>query len=210
MGSSLQLAGYDFVIIGILLLFTIRGFWVGFLCQITTLVALLLGYIIAGQYHDKLFPFLRGVTENPHAVFWISYVILFAITYVVIMLIGRVLAKVVEMTIAGWFDKLLGGALGLVKAVILVVILNMVLSGVLSPEHTMLRNCFFSPYLKQGTEIFQSFIKDDAMRDAFSPKKPAIPEKKPAKTEKAPKRSADGVRPFVPTQFPEDEPAPVK
>lgn len=203
MSSSFQLAGYDFVIIGILLLFTIRGFWVGFLRQITTLVALLIGYIIAGQYNDKLFPFLRGVTEDPHVVFWISYVILFAITYVVIMLIGMVLAKVVEMTIAGWFDKLLGGALGLVKAAILVVLINMVLSGVLSPEHKMLRSCFFAPYLKQATEIFQSFIKDESIREAFSPKKPAIPEK-------SPKRSADGVRPFVPTEFPEDQPAPVK
>jgi len=37
-----------------LLLFTIRGLWIGFLRQITTLIALLVGYVIAGQYHDKL------------------------------------------------------------------------------------------------------------------------------------------------------------
>ena len=203
MGGSFQLAGFDFVIIGIMLLLTIRGFWVGFLRQITTLVALLLGYIISGQYHDKLFPFLREVTENPQAVFWTSYVILFAITYVVIMLMGKVLAKVVELTLAGWFDKLLGGALGAVKAVILIVLLNMVLSGVLAPENKMLRNCYLSPYLQQATEIFQSFIKDEKFRETFSQKMPAI-------SEKEPERSADGVRPFVPTEFPKDAPAPVK
>ena len=203
MGGSFQLAGFDFVIIGIMLLLTIRGFWVGFLRQVTTLVALLLGYIISGQYHDKLFPFLREVTENPHAVFWTSYVILFAITYVVIMLMGKVLAKVVELTLAGWFDKLLGGALGAVKAVILIVLLNMVLSGVLAPENKMLRNCYLSPYLQQATDIFQSFIKDEKVRETFSQKMPAI-------SEKEPERSADGVRPFVPTEFPKDAPAPVK
>ncbi len=203
MGSSFQLAGFDFVIIGILLLFTIRGFWVGFLRQVTTLVALLLGYVIAGQYHDKLFPFLREVTENPHAVFWTSYVIAFAIAYVIIMLMGKVLAKVVELTIAGWFDKLLGGAFGAVKAVILVVLLNMVLSGILSPENKMLRNCYFSPYLQQATEKFHSFIKDENLRESFSQKMPAI-------SAKEPERSAEGVRPFAPTEFPEDAPAPVK
>lgn len=203
MGSSFQLAGFDFVIIGILLLFTIRGFWVGFLRQVTTLVALLLGYVIAGQYHDKLFPFLREVTENPHVVFWTSYVIVFAIAYVIIVLIGKVLAKVVELTIAGWFDKLLGGAFGAVKAVILIILLNMVLSGILSPENKMLHNCYFSPYLQQATEIFQSFIKDKNMRESFSPKMPAI-------STKEPERSADGVRSFAPTEFPEDAPAPVK
>lgn len=203
MTGSLHLTGFDFVIIGILLLFTFRGLWVGFLRQVTTLIALLVGFVIAGQYHDKLFPFLREVTDNPHAVFWTSYVILFAITYVVIMLLGKGLAKVVELTIAGWFDKLLGGALGVVKAGVLVVLLNMVLSGILAPENTMLRDCYLAPYLEQGTKMFRSIIKDDTMRKAFVQQMPAI-------TEKAVERSVDGVRPFVPTEFPEETPTPVE
>jgi len=86
MDTAFNLTGFDFVIIALLLLFTLRGLWIGVLRQITTLVALLVAYVIAGQYHDKLFPFLRGLTDNPHAVFWSSYVILFGITYVVTML----------------------------------------------------------------------------------------------------------------------------
>ncbi len=202
MNGSLNLTGFDFVIIGIVVLFTFRGLWVGFLRQITTLVALLVGYFIAGQYHDKLFPFLREVTDNPHAVFWTSYVILFVLTYVVTMLLGKGLAKVVELTIAGWFDKLLGGALGVVKAGVLIVLLNMVLSGILAPENTMLRDCYLAPYLEQGTKLFRSVIKDDTIRKAFVQQMPAI-------TEKEVERSVDGVRPFVPTKFPEETAAPV-
>ncbi len=202
MNGSLNLTGFDFVIIGIVVLFTFRGLWVGFLRQITTLVALLVGYFIAGQYHDKLFPFLREVTDNPHAVFWTSYVILFVLTYVVTMLLGKGLAKVVELTIAGWFDKLLGGALGVVKAGVLIVLLNMVLSGILAPENTMLRDCYLAPYLEQGTKLFRSVIKDDTIRKAFVQQMPAI-------TEKEVERSVDGVRPFVPTKFPKETSTPV-
>ncbi len=200
MADAFHLTGFDFVIVTLLLLFTIRGLWIGFLRQITTLVALLVGYVIAGQYHDKLFPFLRGVTDNPHAVFWMSYVILFGITYVVTMLLGKGLARVVELTVAGWFDKLLGGALGAVKACIIVVLLNMVLSGILAPENDMLRKCQFCPYVTKGTEYFQTFIKDDTMRKAFLQNKPAISEKKKGQG----KSSGDGVRPFVPTAFPQE------
>ncbi len=203
MNGSLNLTGFDFVIIGILVLFTFRGLWVGFLRQITTLVALLVGYFIAGQYHDKLFPFLREVTDNPQAVFWASYVVLFVVTYVVTMLLGKGLARVVELTIAGWFDKLLGGALGVVKAGVLIVLLNMVLSGILAPENTMLRDCYLAPYLEQGTKMFRSVIKDDSIRKAFVQQMPAI-------TEKAVERSVDGVRPFVPTKFPEETPTSVE
>ncbi len=197
MGASFHLTGFDFVIIGLLLLFVLRGLWVGFLQQITTLVALLVAYVIAGQYHDKLFPFLREVTDNPHAVFWASYVVLFAITYVVTMLLGKILAKVVNLTLAGWFDKLLGGVLGAAKAVILIVFLNMILSGVLAPENKMLRDCYFCPYVKQATEVFRSVIKDETLRKALVQKVPAI-------SAKEPERLADGVRPFVPTAFPKE------
>lgn len=201
--GSLHLTGFDFVIIGIFVLFTFRGLWVGFLRQITTLVALLVGYVIAGQYHDKLFPFLREVSDNPHAVFWTSYVILFAVTYVVVMLLGKGLARVVELTIAGWFDKLLGGVLGVVKAGVIIVLLNMVLSGILAPENTMLRNCYLAPYLEQATKMFRSIIKDDSIRKAFIQQMPAI-------SEKEAERSADGVRPFVPAKFPEESSPSVK
>jgi membrane protein required for colicin V production len=201
MDNAINLTGFDFVIIALLLLFIIRGLWVGFLRQITTLVALLVGYVIAGQYHDKLFPFLRGLTDNPHAVFWSSYVILFGITYVVTMLLGKGLARVVELTVAGWFDKMLGGVLGAVKAAVLIVLLNMVLSGVLAPENTMLRNCQLCPYVSQATDYFRSLIKDDTLREAFLQKKPAIAEK-PEKTVRKKQLAEDGVRPFVPTKSP--------
>ena len=201
MNGTIQLTGFDFVIIGIALLFTARGLWVGFLAQVTTLVALLVGYVIAGQYHDKLFPFLREVTDNPHAVFWTSYVILFAVTYVATVLLGKGLAKVIELTIAGWFDKLVGGLLGAAKAGVVIVLLNMILAGIIAPENSMLRDSYFAPYLEQGTKLFRSIIKDDSLRKAFMQQMPAISSK-----ETEPERSADGVRPFVPTKFPDEHP----
>ncbi len=198
MNSAFHFTGYDFVIIGLLLLFTLRGFWVGFLRQITVLAALLIGYVIAGQYHDKLFPFLRGITDNPQAVFWTSYAILFAFTYVLTMLMGKGLAKVVELTVAGWFDKLLGGALGFAKGGVLVVLLYMVLTGILAPENSMIRNCQLCPYVKQATEVFRGLIKDENIREAFSQKEPAISSKE------ATESLEEMVRPFVPTKFPEE------
>lgn len=201
MENIFNMTGFDFVIIALLLLLTLRGLWIGFLRQITTLVALVVGYVIAGQYHDKLFPFLRGLTDNPHVLFWGSYVILFVITYVITMLLGKALAKVVELTVAGWFDKILGGVLGFVKAAVLIILLNMVLAGVLAPENEMLRSCQFCPYVSQATDYVRSLIKDENLRESLLQRKPAIAEK----AEKHKKLSADGVRPFVPTKSPGKE-----
>lgn len=194
MTDAIHLTGYDFVIIALLLLFTLRGFWVGFLRQITVLVALLVGYVIAGQYHDRLFPFLRGVTDNPQAVFWTSYAILFVLTYVATMITGKGLARVVELTVAGWFDKILGGLLGLAKGGVLVILLNMALTTILAPENPMIRNCQLCPYVTQATEIFRGLIKDQKVRESFLQKKPAI------SSEKETESSESMLRPFVPTE----------
>ena len=174
MDIGMGMTVYDLVIAAIFVFFTVRGIWVGLLGQVTVIVALYVGYIVSGQYHDKLFPFLRGVSDNPQVVFLLAYAILFACTYVVTMLMGKALTKVVQFTIAGWFDNLLGAIFGAFKALILAILLHMLLTTFLAAESPWLRQCQFCPYLSQAMTLFQELIKDDKVRQAFQKKEPAI------------------------------------
>lgn len=174
MGMGLNMTGYDLVIAAIFVFFMARGIWVGLLRQVTVIVALYVGYLVAGQYHDRLFPFLRGVSENPQIVFLLAYAILFACTYVLTMLLGKALTGVVQLTIAGWFDKVLGAVFGAVKALILAILLHMLLTTFLAPDAPLLRQCHLCPYLTQAMILFQQVIKDDKVRQAFQKKEPAI------------------------------------
>lgn len=175
MVSGLELTVYDLVVIAIFAFFMARGIWVGLLGQVTVIVALYVGYIVAGQYHDRLFPFLRGVSENPQIVFLLAYGILFACTYVVTMLAGKGLTRVVSLTIAGWFDKVLGALFGAVKALILAILLHMLLTTFLSPDSPLLRKGQLYPYLSQATAFFQQLIKDEKVRQAFQKQGPVTP-----------------------------------
>lgn len=174
MDIGMGLTVYDLVIVAIFVFFVARGVWVGLLGQITVLIALYVGYLVSGQYHDKLFPFLRGVSENPQVVFFLAYAILFACTYVLTMLLGKALTRVMQLTIAGWFDKLLGAIFGAIKALILAILLHMLLTTFLAADTPMLRQCRLCPYLSQAMIVFQQVIKDDKVRQAFQKKKPAI------------------------------------
>ena len=55
------------------------------------------------------------------------------------MLLGKGLEYVIKITMAGWFDRLLGGILGLAKGVFLVILMHMLLGTVLAPENPLLR-----------------------------------------------------------------------
>ena len=170
-----SMSAYDFVVIGLFVLLVGRGLWLGLLKQVTMLFALYLGYFAASQYHETLFPMLKDISENPKVVFLVSYVLLFAATYVGAMLVGKGLSSVIQLTIAGWFDRLLGGVVGFAKAIILVVLLHIVLGTVLAPENQMLRTCVTCEPLNDVADITRELIKSEEVRKSFIQKQPAIP-----------------------------------
>ena len=204
MGLGVDMTAYDLVIVAIFIFFVARGIWVGLLGQVTVIVALYVGYLVAGQYHDKLFPFLRGVSENPQIIFLLAYAILFACTYVLIMLVGKALTGVVQLTIAGWFDKLLGTVFGAVKALIITVVLHMLLTTFLAQDTPMLRQCRLCPSLAEALTMSQQLIKDDKVRQAFQKKMPAIPD------QVKPHPAVRPVKPAPPVEPASPEPPPVE
>ena len=172
--ESMHLSAYDFVVMGVFLVFIGRGLWVGLLKQVVPLLALYLGYIIAGRYHDQLFPFLSDVSDNPKVVFLTAYVILFVATYIVAALLGKAMAYVIQVTITPWFDRLLGAVLGCAKGFILVILIHMILGTLLAPENQMLRNCATCPALNEAADMTREIIKDEDIREALRQKEPAI------------------------------------
>ena len=172
--ESIHLSAYDFVIAGIVVLFLARGIWLGMLRQVIPLLALYLGYLAASKYHDQLFPFLKNISENPKVVFLAAYVITFALTYVIAFLFGKALGRVIQITITSWFDRILGGFLGLAKAFILVILVHMLLGTLMAPENEMLRTCRTCPTLNKMSDFTRELIEDPEIREALRHKKPAI------------------------------------
>ncbi len=171
---GIDITMYDLVIVGLFVLLVGRGLWVGFLKQIIVLLSLYLGYIVAGQYHDRLFPFLKEVSANPKVIFLTAYALLFIGAYIGFMLLGKGLSFVINVTIAGWFDRLLGGVLGVAKAAIVAILLHMILGTVLAPENRMLADCQTCPTLGQAVEITRGLIKNERVREALKPQEAAI------------------------------------
>lgn len=169
-----MLTVYDLVVVGLFAILIGRGLWLGMLRQVTGLLALYIGYFVASQHHDRLFPILRELSPNPTIVFLASYVILFIVAYVVVMLLGKMLGYVIQLTITSWFDSLLGGLVGFAKAVILVVLLHIVLGAFLAPDNEMLRSCATCPSLDTAADFTRRLIRDEEVRKALRQKHPAI------------------------------------
>ncbi|PIE63839.1 MAG: colicin V production protein [Desulfobacterales bacterium] len=174
MENAADLTGYDFVVLGIFVLFLVRGIWFGFLRQICGFVALLVAYVVASSHHEKIFPFLNSVSDNPKVIFITSCVILFIVTYVLVMFLGKGLAKVVDMSFVKWFDKLLGVFLGGVLASVVIIFMHMIVGSLLPSDSTMLKECETCTVLNPATDYVRALIKDEEVRKTLMQQTQAI------------------------------------
>ena len=168
------MTAFDAIILIIFLLFIARGVWVGLIGQLAFLAALPIGFIAADAFYRKLGHLLLPVVPNPQASFLLTYILLFIATYLLIILIGKGLKKVVSITLLGWFDRTMGGVFGLGKGVFLSTLIFMMLSGFTSGPRAFFSNSLSTPYLSNCSEYMLTMIRDKDLRHRFLPKKPAI------------------------------------
>jgi membrane protein required for colicin V production len=169
-----DLTYFDLVIAFIFLFFLLRGLWIGFMRQLAAFFALVGSYYLAGQYASQFLPFTERFVDNPKLTFLVSFAIIFLISAIAFALIGRVLHRIMQVTLLGWLDRISGVFLGGVKAAVVASLLYMFLASSLSATNELLRKAYFSPYLKQGAEVLQSLIDDPGLRKNFLQKEPAI------------------------------------
>ena len=73
--------------------------------------------------------------------------------------LSKILGEAGSHTLSKIFNLLLGGILGLAKAVLLVVLMHMVLGTVLAPENPLLRNCETCDELNTATGLALELIR---------------------------------------------------
>lgn len=154
----------DAVVITISLIFLIRGLWVGFIRQLASIAALVLGFIIAGRSHEKLSPLLDPLVSSPQLRFILSYALLFIVVFFAVKLLGLVLRKVMTLSMLDWFDRMLGGIFGLGKAVLITTVCFMGLAGILATSNPLLSRSFFAPHLTKSSGFLLLFIKDQNLQ----------------------------------------------
>lgn len=162
----------DIGVIVVTVFFLARGVWLGFVRQLAFLLALVFGYMAAGRYYPAMSGLLAEAIANPKLRFVLTYALLFFVTYVLIMVLGLGLKKVMQVSFLGWFDRLMGGVFGLTKAAFLATLVFMALSGIFT-HATFIDQAFFTPYLRVTSQWVASIVADKKLQQELLPQ-PAI------------------------------------
>lgn len=166
-----DITSFDCLIALILLLFLIRGLWIGFVRQLAATFALAGSYWLAARYIGLVMPHVKEVVDQPGLVFLVSFAALFIISASVFILIGSFLHNRLEVSVLGWLNRCAGSLLGLIQGAAVAVLLHMILSSVLPPSHHLFQNSLTVPWLGKGAESIRQLIQDAKVRDDLQPEK---------------------------------------
>ncbi len=169
-----MISSFDAIILIILLILLSRGIWIGFIRQIASIMALILGFIVAGRFYGESADLVIPLIHSRQAGFLIAYCLIFLLVFFAVHLLGLGLKKVMNISLLSWFDRTLGGIFGLAKGIFVSSILFMALVAFMSDTSGIFKNSFLIPYLEQSSQFITNVIKDKNLRHAFQPRQPAI------------------------------------
>lgn len=165
---------FDVLVLVIFLTFLVRGIWIGFIRQISSLFAMLAGFLLAGHFDNEFYRFILPYFDNAHTAFLVTYILLFVAFFFLIKLVGLGMKKVMDIALSAWFDRTVGGLFGVVKGVFVGSLVFIVVTSYLSGSNKYLKKSITYPLLAQSSRVILTFIKDHDLRSYFIPKEPAI------------------------------------
>lgn len=176
--------GLDIALLVILFFFFLRGIFRGFIKEITGIIGLVGGFMLASSYYpvmaDQLKPFIQNLAYRQA----IGFEIIFLVAFFLISLIGLLLDKLIKLSVSAVANGLMGAVIGLIKGIVLAAVVLMATTAFIRPNTPFFKDSITWPYMKAVTESLKEMVppelkesleqKAELLTDAVKPKLPDI------------------------------------
>ena len=163
----------DFILLTILAAALIRGFVRGMIRQVAGLLGLLAGFVVAGHLYLQMIPVLRRHFPSAPYLEVLSYVVIYASTWLAVVFLGYLFVKLSRAMLMAWADRLLGGAFGLFKGMVAAVLLVAVLTLFLPGNSELLKDSLFSVHVQRAGYLLVKLTPKD-LRDRYEKRHTAL------------------------------------
>ncbi len=153
----------DITLLAIITVFAVVGIWRGFISQVFSVLALVVGLSAGIMFYGRLGQALmeRGVVENEPMANVIAFVALVVAFYIAVQLIGWLTAKLTGALQLGLLNRLAGGALGAVFGAMTALMLVSALGFLYSQNNPMFKDSVVLPYLDEGSRVAKALVPED-------------------------------------------------
>lgn len=150
----------DIIIIIPLLLFAWQGYKKGFIIEVATLAALILGLYFSFYFSDYAARLLNEYfTIDEKYIAALSFIVTFIVVVIAISAIGKVLQKFIDIILLGFLNKAAGAIFGIIKGALLLSILLLIInyfdtSQNLIKEEYKEKSVFYEPIADFAPQLY--------------------------------------------------------
>ena len=166
----------DWIIIIILLFFLIKSIIRGAAREIFPLLALFLAGFCSCKYSVKIVPYLESFLNQKWPQHIIAFVIFFLAIYLLVILAGWLIYKLIKAISLSFLDRAIGALIGTAKAYVLACLLIFFIS--LFPQgNTLLKNSVLAGYCLPFITLVSGFVPEE-FKKSMQEKTKALKNKK--------------------------------
>ncbi len=152
------MTGFDFVVIGILLLSALLGLWRGLVHELMALLGWPFALVLCKLFAASLAPLLPLKQETARLV--VAYALVFIAALIVWSVLTRLLAKLLKAVGSGWSDKVLGGLFGLLRGALVLLVLVWMVGLTNYFQKPFWRDALTTGTLEQAALLTKSWLPD--------------------------------------------------
>ena len=153
----------DWILLFVLAVSVLSALWKGFVHEILMMAATVLGIILATWQYAALARHWTAI-QQPAVRDFLAWISIFVAVLLVAALVARLARKLIEVAGLRWFDRLLGGALGLVRGVVICIVLLVMLT-VFPFDLGLVRDSQLAPDLLVAGDLFADVLPGQLQRD---------------------------------------------
>ncbi len=158
--SSININWLDLFLGLTFIIMVARGIMTGFSRAAAGLAGVLIGFWVAVNHYEfvgrQLAPFISNETGRT----LLAFFMLFLTIYLAFAIAGILIHGFFKVLSLSWFDKLLGGVLGFLKAALIGGALIFILTLVLPENNKLIKNSYLYPRVSQVARLMTSMVPE--------------------------------------------------
>ncbi len=143
---------FDMLIIVILAFCVIRGFFRGFIKELSSIVGVLGGCYAAYTYYPRVAIFFSKLISDTAYLNIFSSLIIFCVILLTINYIGNFITFILKIVFLGWFNRVCGVGFGAIKGFLIVLAFFITFTSFLPKNSPFLTNSVLSPHISTISE----------------------------------------------------------
>jgi len=149
----------DIIVLAIILILTVIGWWKGLVKQFFGLAGIVAGYILALKFYQPAAKLLTGF--HPATARIIGFVAVFLACLLAAHLMGWIVGRLTAGSKLGFLNRVGGALLGFLKGCVVVCILVVILAAFLSPDHGLFKGSRTVKHILPAAAMLKKVTRGD-------------------------------------------------